>query len=209
MKNNLNNASFVADSFENKEKYIPEPLTDDQLKRIYPNSTKANRDKYLPWINRFAVTYDVDTYERLCAFLAQVGHESGQLRYVEEIASGVAYDTGKKAISLGNTPEADGDGQKYKGRGLIQVTGRRNYDLFNKWVTGTPMGVDFVEEPELLKESEYAVLSAFWYWDSNNLNRYATLKEEDFKKLTKAINGGYNGYADRVNIWNRAKEILK
>ena len=70
MKNNLNNASFVADSFENKDKYIPEPLTDDQLKRIYPNSTKANRDKYLPWINRFAVTYDVDTYERLCAFLA-------------------------------------------------------------------------------------------------------------------------------------------
>ncbi|WP_353124132.1 glycoside hydrolase family 19 protein [Dysgonomonas capnocytophagoides] len=209
MKNNLNNASFVADSFENKEKYIPEPLTDDQLKRIYPNSTKANRDKYLPWINRFAVTYDVDTYERLCAFLAQIGHESGQLRYVEEIASGAAYDTGKKAISLGNTPEADGDGQKYKGRGLIQVTGRRNYDLFNKWVTGTPMGVDFVENPELLKEPEYAVLSAFWYWDSNNLNRYATLKEEDFRKLTKSINGGYNGYADRVNIWNRAKEVLK
>ena len=209
MKNNLNNASFVADSFENKDKYIPEPLTDDQLKRIYPNSTKANRDKYLPWINRFAVTYDVDTYERLCAFLAQIGHESGQLRYVEEIASGAAYDTGKKAISLGNTPEADGDGQKYKGRGLIQVTGRKNYDLFNKWVTGTPMGVDFVEEPELLKEPEYAVLSAFWYWDSNNLNRYATLKEEDFRKLTKSINGGYNGYADRVNIWNRAKDVLK
>lgn len=184
-------------------------ITNEQLKQIYTYSTQANRDKYLPYINQFSSEYNMDTYEAMCAFLAQIGHESGQLRYVEEIASGAAYDTGKKAISLGNTPEADGDGQKYKGRGLIQVTGRRNYDLFNKWVTGTPMGVDFVEEPELLKVPEYAVLSAFWYWDINNLNRYATLKEEDFKKLTKAINGGYNGYADRVNIWNRAKEVLK
>lgn len=184
-------------------------LTNEHLKKIYPQSTEANRQKYLPYLNYYAVMYEVNTFERWCAFLAQIGHESGQLYYVEEIASGVAYDTGKKAISLGNTPEADGDGQKYKGRGLIQVTGRANYIAFDKWVTNVPIGTDFVENPELLKEPQYAVLSAFWYWDANKLNRYCNLKEEDFKKLTKAINGGYNGYADRVLIWNRAKEVLK
>mgnify|MGYP000860145204 CR=1 FL=1 len=199
MKNNLNNASFVADSFENKDKYIPEPLTDDQLKRIYPNSTKANRDKYLPWINRFAVTYDVDTYERLCAFLAQIGHESGQLRYVEEIASGQAYENRK---DLGNIYK--GDGIMYKGRGLIQITGRANYTSLSK-----NLKIDFITNPYLLKEPLYAVLSAFWYWDKRKLNKYSTLNETDFITLTKRINGGLNGYKDRFRIWNLAKQILQ
>ena len=199
MKNNLNNASFVADSFENKDKYIPEPLTDDQLKRIYPNSTKANRDKYIPWINRFAVTYDVDTYERLCAFLAQIGHESGQLRYVEEIASGQAYENRK---DLGNIYK--GDGIMYKGRGLIQITGRANYTSLSK-----NLKIDFITNPYLLKEPLYAVLSAFWYWDKRKLNKYSTLNETDFITLTKRINGGLNGYKDRFRIWNLAKQILQ
>lgn len=179
-------------------------LTNEHLKKIYPQSTEDNRQKYLPYLNYYAVMYEVNTFERWCAFLAQIGHESGQLYYVEEIANGKAYE-GRK--DLGNTE--NGDGQKYKGRGLIQVTGRKNYQLFDEWVDNVPIGTDFVENPELLKEPQYAVLSAFWYWDANKLNRYCTLKEEDFKKLTKAINGGYNGYADRVSIWNRAKEVLK
>lgn len=179
-------------------------LTNDQLKKIYPYSTQSNRDKFLPFLNKYAEMYGVNTPIRLAAFLAQIGHESGQLKYVEEIANGKAYE-GRK--SLGNNVK--GDGKKYKGRGLIQVTGRANYIAFDKWVTNVPIGTDFVENPELLKEPQYAVLSAFWYWDANKLNRYCNLKEEDFKKLTKAINGGYNGYADRVLIWNRAKEVLK
>lgn len=179
-------------------------LTNEHLKKIYPQSTEANRQKYLPYLNYYAVMYEVNTFERWCAFLAQIGHESGQLYYVEELASGIAYE-GRK--SLGNNVK--GDGKKYKGRGLIQVTGRANYMAFDKWVTNVPIGTDFVENPELLKEAQYAVLSAFWYWDANKLNRYCNLKEEDFKNLTKAINGGYNGYAYRVLIWNKAKEVLK
>lgn len=179
-------------------------ITNEQLKRIYPNSTEKNRQKYLPYLNYYAVIYEVNTFERWYAFLAQIGHESGQLQYVEELASGEAYEG---RVKLGNTQK--GDGKKYKGRGLIQVTGRANYTAFDKWVTDVPMGVDFVEQPELLTEPQYAVLSAFWYWDVNKLNRYCTLKEDDFRKLTKAINGGYNGYADRKAIWDRAKEVLR
>ncbi len=179
-------------------------ITNDDLKRIYPNSTSSNRLKYLPYLNNFFIYYEVNTFERICAFLAQVGHESGELEYSEEIASGEAYEG---RVKLGNTQK--GDGKKYKGRGLIQVTGRANYTAFDKWVTDVPMGTDFVEQPELLKEPQYAVLSAFWYWDVNNLNRYCSLKEEDFKKLTKAINGGLNGYDDRYKLWQRAKEVLK
>jgi Predicted chitinase len=179
-------------------------LTNEQLKKIYPNSTEVNRQKYLPYLNIYMAEYEINTFERIVAFLAQIGHESGQLRYVEEIASGKAYE-GRK--DLGNIYK--GDGKKYKGRGLIQVTGRRNYTAFDRWVTNLPIGVDFVDSPELLKEPEYAVLSACWYWTINNLNRYATLKEEDFRKMTRIINGGYNGYADRKQIWDRAKDVLK
>lgn len=178
-------------------------LTNEHLKKIYPNSTESNRLKYLNYIIHYATIYDINTVERMAAFLAQIGHESGQLLYVEELASGEAYE-GRK--SLGNTEK--GDGKKYKGRGLIQVTGRANYMAFDKWVTDVPMGTDFVEQPELLKEPQYAVLSAFWYWDKHNLNKYADLNEENFKKITKIINGGLNGYADRFNIWKRVLNVL-
>ncbi|WP_062185393.1 glycoside hydrolase family 19 protein, partial [Dysgonomonas macrotermitis] len=199
-----NKGCFLSDSYQNNTSLPADLITEDQLKKIYPHSTKTNRDLYLPYLNKYFHKYGVDTFERICAFLAQVGHESGQLRYVEEIASGKAYDTGSLAVKLGNTPEPDGDGQKYKGKGLIQVTGKTNYRKFTEWCKInkiTKTNIDFVEYPELLKQPEFAVLSAFWYWSVNSLNRYATLKEEDFKKLTKAINGGYNGYADRKEIW--------
>jgi putative chitinase len=179
-------------------------LTEEQLKRIYPSSTKANRAKYYPWLVYYMSIYKVDTYERICAFLAQVGHESGQLNYVKELASGQDYE-GRK--DLGNIHK--GDGVRYKGRGLIQVTGRANYTALNNTPLGLPLTVDFVEDPELLTEPQFAVLSAFWYWDKHKLNQYATLKDEDFRKLTRKINGGYNGYANRVEIWNRAKKELK
>lgn len=174
-------------------------ITDNQLKRIYPHSTEKNRCLYLPHINRYSRIYGIDTYERMCAFVAQTGHESGQLRYVEELASGQAYE-GRK--DLGNV--RSGDGVRYKGRGLIQITGRANYTKLSK-----ELRVDFVNSPKLLCEPENAVLSAFWYWNEHRLNRYATLKESDFRILTKRINGGYNGYADRVELWERAKQELK
>lgn len=174
-------------------------ISNEQLKAIYPNSTQVNRDNYLPTLNQYFEDYQINTKDRLSAFLAQVGHESGELRYVEEIASGKAYE-GRK--DLGNTEV--GDGVRFKGRGLIQITGRSNYTAISK-----DLGIDFVSNPNLLQEPEYAVLCAFWYWNKRALNRFATDKEVDFKELTRRINGGYNGYADRVRLWNNAKKVLQ
>lgn len=174
-------------------------LTDEQLKVIYPNSTQANRDKYLPFLNKYMGEFGITNKDRVAAFLAQIGHESAELRYVEEIASGAAYEG---RTDLGNT--SVGDGKRFKGRGLIQITGRSNYAQISK-----DLGVDFVANPQLLQEPEYAVLCAFWYWKVRNLNRFSTDKESDFKELTRRINGGYNGYADRVRLWENAKKVLK
>ena len=147
-------------------------LTDENLRVIYDYSTKPNRDKYLPFLNKYWDVFKVNTLDRQAAFLAQVGHESGQLRYSEEIASGKAYE-GRK--DLGNTNP--GDGVKYKGRGLIQVTGRANYKIFNEWLHKNnylTINQSIIDNPELVSfNPEIAVLSAFWYWDLHKLNQLA------------------------------------
>ena len=171
-------------------------ITENELKIIYPFATSSNVRLYLPFLNKYFSHYQVNTPLRLSAFLGQVGHESGQLRYNEEIASGAAYE-GRK--DLGNVHP--GDGRKYKGRGLIQVTGRFNYDAISK-----SLGIDFLNNPTKLSEPEFAVLSAFWFWKRNSLNRYADLK--DFKELTRKINGGYKGLADREILYKKALEVL-
>ena len=130
------------------------------LKKILPLSSEVNRNKYIEWLNYFMPKYDIDTDKEIAAFIAQIGHESGQLRYVEEIASGVAYE-GRK--DLGNTQK--GDGKRFKGRGLIQITGRFNYTQLSK-----DLGEDFVKNPELLSTPKYAVESACWFWNKNKLN---------------------------------------
>lgn len=147
-------------------------LTDENLRVIYDYSTKPNRDKYLPFLNKYWDVFKVNTLDRQAAFLAQVGHESGQLRYSEEIASGKAYE-GRK--DLGNTNP--GDGVKYKGRGLIQVTGRANYKIFNEWLHKNnylTINQSIIDNPEIVSlNPEIAVLSAFWYWDLHKLNQLA------------------------------------
>ena len=147
-------------------------LTDENLRVIYDYSTKPNRDKYLPFLNKYWDVFKVNTSDRQAAFLAQVGHESGQLRYSEEIASGKAYE-GRK--DLGNTNP--GDGVKYKGRGLIQVTGRANYKIFNEWLHKNnylTINQSIIDNPEIVSlNPEIAVLSAFWYWDLHKLNQLA------------------------------------
>ncbi|MFV0419826.1 MAG: glycoside hydrolase family 19 protein [Dysgonomonas sp.] len=138
-------------------------ITEDQLKQIYPSSTKQNRDKYLPYLNKYMDEYEINNADRIAAFLAQIGHESGQLKYSEEIASGDAYE-GRK--DLGNI--YPGDGKKYKGRGLIQITGRSNYQQISR-----AFGVDFISNPELLSNPEFAVKSACWWWYNRKLNTLA------------------------------------
>lgn len=167
----------------------------EQLQKIYP-CAKARIDIFLPFLNKYAEQYQLNTKLRIAAFLAQIGHESGQLRYVEELASGAAYE-GRK--NLGNT--LPGDGVKFKGRGLIQITGRSNYTLLSK-----DFGINFIEFPALLSSPEWAVRSAYWFWDKNNLNALADIS--DLRAITRRINGGYNGLADREALYKKALEIL-
>ena len=150
-------------------------LTDENLRVIYDYSTKPNRDKYLPFLNKYWDVFKVNTPDRQAAFLAQVGHESGQLKYAEEVASGRAYE-GRK--DLGNVNP--GDGMKFKGRGLIQVTGRANYKLFDEWLHKNnylTINQSIIDNPEIVSfNPEIAVLSAFWYWDLHKLNNLADRK---------------------------------
>lgn len=151
-------------------------VTNEELKEIFPYSTEKNRAKYLPYINRYADLFEVNTPDRMAVFLAQVGHESGQLRYSEEIASGAAYE-GRR--DLGNTMR--GDGKRFKGRGLIQVTGRANYTFFNTWLHHNKYlsdEVSILDTPDIVsKDSEIAVLSAFWYWSKHKINTLADRPE--------------------------------
>ena len=176
-------------------------ITAEQLKQILPQATAANIEMYLPFLNSLLPKFGIDNNVRLAAFLAQVGHESGQLRYNKEIWGPTAAQKGYEGRKdLGNI--IAGDGVKFKGRGLIQITGRANYSNF-----GQTNGVDCINNPSLLELPEYAVMTACWFWQKNNLNKYAD--SGDFKTLTKRINGGYNGLEDRIQIWERAKKILK
>ena len=179
-------------------------ITREQLLAIMPHAG-ARADRWLEPLNAAMAEFGIDTQRRISAFLAQVAHESGELRYTVEIASGAAYDTGRLAARLGNTPEADGDGQKYKGRGLIQITGRHNYRqaslaLFNDTTT-------LLEHPELLEEPVLAARSAAWFWWSNGLNTVADCPNS-FQVITRRINGGLNGYPERLAYFDRAERVM-
>ncbi|MEE4632331.1 glycoside hydrolase family 19 protein [Pseudomonas alliivorans] len=179
------------------------PITAQQLLQILP-SAGQKVGVFVPALNTAMGKYQIITRDRIAAFIAQVGHESGQLRYVRELGGSEylsKYDTGKLAERLGNTPEADGDGQFYRGRGLIQVTGRANYAE-----CGEALGLDLINHPELLEQPEHAAMSAAWYWGSRGLNSLAD--KGDFLAITKRINGGTNGLADRQELYKRALEVL-
>lgn len=171
-------------------------VTEEILKKIYPASTPVNRLKYTDYLNQYMEEFEINTIQRKQFFLAQIGHESGQLRYCEEIASGAAYEG---RADLGNTEK--GDGVKFKGRGLIQITGRNNYFKLSR-----AFSVNFIVTPEPLKDPKYAVKSACWFWKTNDLNEIADVG--DFKKVTKRINGGYNGLDDRLKLLELCKQFI-
>ena len=171
-------------------------LTIEALKKIYKEAPVKRLELFLPYLQEAISVADLSTPERLRMFLAQIGHESGQLRYTEEIASGRAYEG---RADLGNN--SPGDGVKYKGRGLIQLTGKSNYVECM-----LALDLDLLENPQLLSEPKNAVLSACWFWSKKNLNSFCD--KGDFRGLTRKINGGYNGYEDRLKLYNRAKEVL-
>jgi putative chitinase len=171
-------------------------MTEEQLRKIAPHISEKNIKIYTPLLNKWMPYYSINTKLRQAAFIAQILHETDSLRYIEEIASGKKYE-GRK--DLGNTEK--GDGERYKGCGCIMITGRANYAAVSKG-----LGVDFINHPELLKEPRYAVQSACWWWTTHGLNALAD--KGDFRAITKKINGGYNGYLDRVMYYKRALAIL-
>ncbi len=171
-------------------------VTDDELRQIMPNCAAAKRADYLPFIQQAMQEFQITSYLREAAFLAQLAHESGELRYMEEIASGSAYE-GRK--DLGNTQP--GDGKRYKGRGPIQLTGRANYQKY-----GDLLGLDLINNPTIAATKEVGFRIAGQFWKLNGLNELAD--QQDFKQITKRINGGYNGLDDRTKYYNRAKQVL-
>jgi putative chitinase len=176
-----------------------------QLLQILPNAG-AKAGVFVPALNAAMGKYSIITRLRIAAFIAQIGHESGQLRYVRELGGDsylAKYDTGKLAKALGNTPEVDGDGQKYRGRGLIQITGRDNYEACSEVLFGDSR---LLNTPELLEHPVYACLSAGWFWQRAGLNTLAD--QGDFLRITKRINGATNGQADREALYERALKVL-
>lgn len=156
---------------------------------------------YDPLISAMA-EFGINTPKRAAAFIAQLLHESGSFKYMEEIASGAAYEPSanpKLAKKLGNVKE--GDGKRYKGRGAIQLTGRANYKA-----AGEALGLPLEAQPELAAHSGNAVSIAAWFWSKNGLNELADA--DDFTGITKRINGGYNGLEDRRSHWARCKKVL-
>ena len=150
--------------------------------------------------------YGITTPLRIGHALAQLLHESARLRYTEEIASGAAYEG---RIDLGNTER--GDGRRFKGRGLIQLTGRHNYTRYTNYRrTAFREDVDFVENPQLVSELPHAADVFGWFWSvEKNLNRYADQGDTQLRLITRRINGGYNGYADRKSIFMKAMQHIR
>jgi putative chitinase len=201
-------------------------LTLDQLKQLLPKNPYV--DHWHHALSQLLPDYDINTPQRIAAFIAQCSHESGgftalkeNLNYravtlrkifpkyfpTDDLANAFA---GKPemianrvyASRMGNGDEASGDGYRYCGRGLIQLTGKSNYQLF---ADSLEMNVEDV--PDYLSTFEGAAQSACWFWENNNLNRFADAG--DIKGLTKAINGGDIGLEDRIKHYDHAMHILQ
>jgi putative chitinase len=175
------------------------PITQKQLLQILPNAG-AKVGVFVPALNVAMVRFQIVGAKRVAAFIAQIGHESGQLVYVREIwGPTAAQKKYEDRADLGNT--VAGDGFKYRGRGLIQITGRANYAA-----CGEALGLDLINSPELLEQPQYACMSAAWFWAANGLNTLADAG--DFERITRRINGGLNGQSDRLKLWKNATAML-
>lgn len=180
-------------------------LTEDDVKHLFPFASKANVSKFTQPLNDTINKYQINTPYRISAFCAQLEVESGSLHYVEEIADGSAYEYRK---DLGNLEQEALDaahkvgkttGRFYKGHGLIQITG-----FYNHKECGEALGLDLINHPTLLTQPEYAALSAGWFWNTHNCNALADINM--FGKITKVINGGFNGGKERAMAFCRNKK---
>jgi putative chitinase len=187
----------------------------------------ADADKYLPFINMTMVKREINTPVRQAMFLSQLAHESGNFKFVvenlnysadalrrvfgkyfptEELANQYARQPERianrvYASRMGNGDEASGDGWKYRGRGLIQLTGKNNYASFSMQSDNNAL-----VEPDLVAQPELAVDSAGWFWTTNRLNQLADTG--DVKAVSRRVNGGFNGLADREAKYNKLMVLL-
>lgn len=178
-------------------------ITVQQLRRAVPQTNSARAQEFVDVFNQWAEKFEINTPIRIVHFLAQIFHESGALRYVEEIASGAQYE-GRK--DLGNTQP--GDGKRFKGRGFIQITGRANYQAYQN--SGFCVG-DLVNHPEWLAQKPGHTKSAMWFWWKRGLSAIADTdnsinSSEVCKAITRKINGGYNGLSNRQFLMRRFKK---
>lgn len=167
--------------------------------------SRARFNELLPAVVEALDRSQCHNVERISQWCAQIGHESGGLRYMEEIADGSAYE-GRQ--DLGNTQP--GDGRRYKGRGPIQITGRHNYTILSQWAHTNgyvPSATYFVDNPEQLASDKYGFLGVVWYWTVARPQINAMSDRRDIEGVTRAINGGLNGLADRTARWNRCLAI--
>lgn len=160
----------------------------------------ARAAAWLVHINSALSEFYIDTPARTSMFLAQIGHESGGLIFTTELWGPTPAQLGYEGRKdLGNTQP--GDGFKYRGRGLIQITGRANYDH-----VGQAFLLDLLQNPSLLSTPALAARSAAWFWMRHGLNELADAG--DFEQITRRINGGLNGYLKRVALLQSAKEVF-
>lgn len=168
----------------------------DIIRRLGPTLSPEKAAEIARALNAAMAEAGIRTNLAKAAFLAQLAHESGGFKYMRELASGEAYE-GRR--DLGNTQP--GDGRRYKGRGFIQVTGRSNYTQ-----ASAALGLDLVGNPELAETVENAARISAWYWRTRNITEPAD--RGDFVAVTRKINGGTNGLADREQRYAQAKQAL-
>jgi putative chitinase len=202
-------------------------ITKEQMHEAFPEVPQDNVEKYYDALVSAMEEFEINTPGRIAAFLAQAAHESGNFRAVHEnlnykaegltkifhkyfpdMETAEEYARQPEKIAnrvyssrMGNGDEASGDGWRYCGRGLIQLTGKDNYSA-----CGAKLEVDLHENPEYLETPEGAARSAAWFWWSRDLNALAD--EKDIKAITKKINGGYIGLEDREKHYNHALSVL-
>jgi putative chitinase len=201
-------------------------ITLDQLKKILPLNKEL--DQWLPLVNTILPQYGVSSKEQIAAFLAQTGHESLDFTVLQEnlnygtaglLSTFSKYFTDETAEScsrkpstiackvyanrMGNGDEASGDGWRFRGRGILQITGRTNYTACSQALFGD---ATLITNPDKLLDKYWALASACWFWQKNNLNAFAT--SASFSTLTQRINGGQNGASDRLKRFQRALATL-
>lgn len=167
-----------------------------QLAAILPRCPGDKLEQYSRYITAAMVEAQINSVTRAAAFLGQLAHESGEFRWMEELADGSDYEG---RTDIGNTEP--GDGVRFKGRGPLQITGRGNYRA-----ASGPLGIDLVEHPEKAAEPEVGFRIAAWYWTTRRCNGLAD--SLDFVGITRAINGGLNGYEHRLHYYRLALEVL-